>query len=146
MGKPVIINKFGRMTGWNSITLNMLGRDVEGITAIKYNDKVAKENAYGANKFPIGRGEGNYEPTCSLTLYKEEVDGLNASLPPGMRIQDIPPFDITVEYENTAQSGIIQKDVIHNCEFTDRAIDVKQADGTIAPEYTLICSHIDWNI
>lgn len=146
MGKPVIINKFGRMTGWNSITFNMLGRDVEGLLVIKYDDKVAKENAYGANGYPIGRGTGNYVPTTSVTLYKEEVDGISASLPRGSRIQDIPPFDITVEYENTAQGGIVQRDIIHNAEFTTRGIDVKQADGTISTEYPLIVSHIDWDV
>ena len=30
----VVINKFGQMQGWTSISVNMMGRDVEGITKI----------------------------------------------------------------------------------------------------------------
>lgn len=132
------------MTGWNSITTNMLARDLEGITELAYGDDVPKENAYGRGKFPIGRTEGNYAANASLSLYKEESDGLQLSLPPGGRIQDIPPFDITVEYETT--TGVIMRDRIRNCEFTGKSIEVAQGDGTIVTQYVLIASHIDWNV
>lgn len=71
-----IINKFGVMTGWNSITANVMGRDLEGISALAYSDSETKENVYGSGKYPVGRSRGNYEPTASFTLYKEEVDAL----------------------------------------------------------------------
>jgi hypothetical protein len=144
MAETTIINKFGRMTGWNSTTVNMMGRDIEGITSLKYDDETKKENVYGAGKYPVGRGEGNYEPSCSLGLLKEEMDGLQRSLAPGKRIQDIAPFDITVQYESA--SGQIMTDRIRNCEFTNKGVDVKNGDGSISTEYTLICSHIEWNV
>lgn len=140
-----IINKFGTLTGWNSITVNLLGRDLEGINSIKYGDEVKKQNAYGSGKYPIGREEGNYEPDApELGLYKEEVNGLLRSLPPGRRIQDIGPFDVNVAYE--LPSGEIMKDRIRNCEFTNMGVDVKQADGSIVTVFKLICSHIDYNV
>lgn len=138
-----IINKFGNMQGWNQVTCQMLGRDVEGISAIKYDDSVKKENVYGAGQYPIGRSSGNYEAKCSLTLFKEETDAIQKALPAGRRMQDIAPFDVIVEYQRP--NGSIMKDVIRNCEFTNRAVDVKQNDGTTATEYTLIVSHIEWN-
>lgn len=137
-----IINKFGTMQGWNSVKVNLLGRDVIGITAIKYDDTLTKENVYGAGKFPIGRSQGNYAATASITLLKEEADALRRSVPPGKRLQDIGAFDIPVVYE---YDGPLGGDVIRNCEFTNNGVDVKQADGTIATEFTLITSHIDWN-
>lgn len=139
-----IINKFGEMTGWNSITVNFLNRDCEGITSIKYTDTVAKENVYGAGRMPIGRSSGNYEAEASMTLYKEEVDAIKAALPSGKRLQDIEPFDITVVYENS--QGRVVTDRIRNCEFTNDGVEVEQADGTIATEYTLIISHIEWQV
>ena len=139
----VIVNKFGTVQGWNNITANMLGRDVEGITKIAYGDSQTKENVYGAGSMPIGRSRGNYEPTASITLLKEEMDALQRSLKPGQRIQDIAPFDIIIKYEI---DGVVMRDVIRNCEFTNNAIDVSQADGTVAIECELIVSHIDWNI
>lgn len=139
-----IINKFGTMTGWNSITTNMLGRDVEGITTLAYDDNVPKENVYGAGGMPIGRSRGNYEAKASITLYKEEVDAIQAALPAGKRLQDIAAFDVVVEY--VRETGQIVRDIIYNVEFTNQGVDVKQADGTIATQYTLIVSHIDWNV
>jgi len=139
-----IINKFGNMQGWNQITLQMLGRDVEGISAIKYDDSVKKENVYGAGNYPIGRSAGNYEAKCSITLFKEETDAIQKALPAGRRMQDVAPFDVIVEYQRP--DGSIMKDRIRNCEFTNRAVDVKQNDGTTATEYTLIVSHIEWNV
>ncbi|GAB6123078.1 hypothetical protein JCM30204_42280 [Dysgonomonas termitidis] len=131
------------MAGWNNVTLTMLGRDAEGITELSYNDNVDKENARGAGGMPIGRGEGNYEAECSVTLYMEEVIALQQSLGPGKRIQDIAPFDIAVTYK---YQGIIYKDRIRNCEFTDNGVEVKQGDKTISRKFKLIISHIDWNI
>lgn len=144
MADVKIINKYGTLQGWNSVTVHLLGRDLEGITALNYNDSVTKENAYGAGKFPVGRTEGNYEPACTITLLKEEMDGIQEALPPGMRIQDIPAFPIESVYET--KSGRIQRDRIMNCEFTNRAIEVEQSDGSIAMECELICSHIDWGV
>ncbi len=132
------------MQGWNSVKVNMLARDVEGITGVKYDDNVSKENVKGAGIYPVGRAVTGYEANASITLYKEEVDALMRSLPPGKRLQDIAPFDITVVYMNDA--FLIQTDRIRNCEFTNVGIDVKQGDGTIATEYTLIVSHIEWAV
>lgn len=137
-----LINKFGTLAGWNSVTANMLGRDIEGITQLSYDDKVDKKNVYGAGNMPIGRSEGNYEAKASITLYKEELIGLQATIGSG-KLQDIAPFDITVQYE---YSGFLYKDRIRNCEFLNNGVDVKQADGTIATKIDLVVSHIEWNI
>lgn len=139
-----IINKFGTMTGWNSVTVNLLGRDVEGINSVSYNDAETKENAYGGGKYPIGRSRGNYEPEASIGLYKEEVDALRLSLPVGKRLQDIAPFDIVVEYAR--EDGAITRDIIHNVEFTSDGVEVAQGDGTISREYDLIVSHITYGV
>ena len=56
----VITNKFGTLVGWNKITYNIMGRDVEAIVRIAYDDNVDMANAYGANKMPIGREEKNF--------------------------------------------------------------------------------------
>jgi len=142
--RPTIINKFGTMQGWNNITVNLLGRNVEGISAIAYDDTMTKENVKGAGGYPIGRSRGGYEATASITLYKEEVAAIQAMLPPGKRLQDIAPFDIVVVYEN--ENGVIDTDIIRACEFTNNKRDVKTGDGTIAVELTLIISQVDWSI
>lgn len=144
MATPSVINKFGTMQGWASIVVNMLGRDLEGILEVKYTDEVKKENVKGGGKYPIGRSESDYEATASIKLYKEEADALQLSLAPGKRLQDIAPFDIVVEYQNSL--GVILKDRIRNCEFTNAGVEVAQGDGTISMDYKLIVSHINYNV
>jgi hypothetical protein len=138
-----IINKFGKLAGWNSIKSTMMGREPEGISEIQYGDNVDKENIYGVGKDPIGRGEGNYKANASVTLTIEEVNALQMSLPRGKRLSDITPFDWTVEYE---YNGFKYRDRIRNCEFTGRSVEVKQGDKTIGSKFELIVSHIDWNV
>ena len=138
-----LINKFGTMAGWNNITVVMLGRELEGITELSYSDNVEMENVYGSGGMPIGRARGNYAAEVSLTLYIEELIALQHSLPPGKRIQDIEPFDIPVLYE---YNNYIYKDVIRNCQFTKKSVEVKQNDKTIAMKFEMITSHIDHNV
>lgn len=138
-----LMNKFGRIAGWNSVRIVMLGRQVEGITALSYKDSVEKENIYGAGKMPVGRGTGNYKAEASITLLKEEVNALQLALGMGKRLSEIEPFDIPVMYE---YNGFIMKDIIRNVEFCDNGVDVKQGDKSIATQFTLITSHIDWNV
>lgn len=142
MNQPTVINKFGTMTGWNNITINLFSRDVEGITALSYNDSMTKENVYGAGAYPIGRSRGNYEPEASITLYKEEADAIRKAA--GGRLVEIAPFDIIVQYMD--KTGNIVKDILRNCEFTNDGVEVEQSDGSITTEYTLILSHIEWNV
>lgn len=132
------------MQGWNAVTANILGRDLEGIVELAYDDKEKKENVYGAGKYPIGRGRGNYEPKASITILKEEVDAMKLSLSPGKSIRDIAPFDMVVQYET--ENGIILKDRIRNCEFMGDGVEVKQNDMTITTKYELLISHIEWNV
>jgi len=140
---PTIINKFGRIVGWNNITMHMLGRDVEGITEIEYDDSVTKENEYGAGGFPMGQSEGNYEPKASITLYSEELEAIQSALPAGTRIQQIPAFPITVAYD---RNGVVTKDVLQNASFKTVGKAVKQGDGKITHKCELLISHIDWRV
>jgi hypothetical protein len=143
MDRINIINKFGKMAGWNSVRLRMLGRDVEGITEIEYNDSVEKENVYGAGAYPIGRGKGNYQAAAAITLYQEEIIALQQSLGPGKHLTDIEPFDIVVRYE---YNGFSYKDIIRNCEFMGNARTMQQNDKTITNKFDLLVSHIQWNV
>ena len=144
MANTTIINKHGKMTGWNNVTVNLLGRDLCGFTEISYSDEVKKENVYGAGAYPIGRSEGNYEAKASVTLKKEEIDALLQALPKGGYLHDIDPFDITVEYADKNMK--ILKDRIRNCEFTGSGIETKNGEGSIEHKFDLLVSHIEWNV
>lgn len=139
-----IINKYGLMTGWNALTVNLLGRDVEGITELSYDDTIEMEGARGAGMFFVGYGEGNYEAKASITLFKEEWDAIQAALPKGASISSIPPFNIIAEYERDLTKTT---DIIPYCKFKGRGVAVKQGDKTIAYKCDLaVFGKIDWNV
>lgn len=139
-----LVNKFGKMQGWNSLRTNMLGRDVEGITELQYDDTVEMEGARGAGMFFVGYGEGNYEAKCSITLFKEEVDLLNKSLPKGVSLTSIPPFSIIAEYDKDL---VKTRDIIQYCKFKGQGVAVKQGDKTIAYKFDLfVAGRILWNV
>lgn len=131
------------MAGWNSATLNIYGRDVEGITELSYDDTVEKELIKGAGRMPIGVGEGDYVAKMGLKLYQEEVIAIMDSLPPGVRLQDVAPVDVIVQYTYNTR---IYKDIIRNVEFTKVGRAVKKGDKTVEQTVEVICTHIDWNV
>lgn len=142
MATATIINKFGRIVGWNNISVRFLNRTLEGIVELEYDDEQDKDNEYGAGKYPMGQSEGNYKPKAAVSLYSEELQSLQSQLPEGIRIQDIPPFPIIVQYE---RNGVVSKDIIQNASFKNNGRSVKQADGKIVTKIDLLTSHIDWN-
>lgn len=142
MATLTLINKFGKMGGWNDVKVRILGRKLEGITELEYSDEQELENVMGAGEYPIGQSDGNYEAKASITLYMEEMRALLDSLPPTVRLQQIPAFDIVVKYMYGTR---IYTDRIRNCKFKNNGVAVKQGDKTIAQKFELLCTHVDWN-
>lgn len=141
----VLIN--GKEYDWNSISVNLLGRMVVGITAIDYEEKQEKQNNYGAGKFPVSRGYGNIVPSAKITLTAAEVEAIQtAAVTSGLeRIQDIEPFDIAVSFVPGGTNKIVNH-VLRNVEFTNNKRDVKQGDKENLVELELILSNIEWGI
>ena len=134
----------GKRHSWASIRVNVLGRTVEGISAISYSDKVEKANNYGVGNMPVSRGRGNYEAEATITLFAYEVDAIQKSIP-GKRLDEIPAFDISVTYLAEGNDKIVNH-VIRNCEFQSNKRDVKQNDTNIEIDLDLIVSHIEWSV
>lgn len=139
-------NEFPLINGvgysWASVKLELLGVPVIGATAINYAETDQKENNYGVGRFPVERGHGNVEPSASISLYKSSIEALQKMAPNG-RIQDIPPFDVTVAY--LTRDGKFTKDVLKNFEFTENKVDVTQGDKKIVSDIQCIISHVDWD-
>lgn len=144
MAQATIINKFGRIAGWNSITARFFGRNLEAFNEIEYHDKQAMANEYGGGKYPIGQSEGNYETeNCSISFYMEELVALQESIPAGQRIQDAPVTDIIVQYD---WNGKIVKDIWRNARPMNNGRAAKNSDGKIVTKIDFLVSHIDWNV
>lgn len=138
-----LVNKFGKMAGWNSAKLNIFGRDAEGITEISYDDNVEVEAIAGAGKMPIGYGEGNYVANFSLTLHMEEVKEILKSIPPGKRISDAAAVDVPIQYDYGTE---LVTDIIRNVKITGLGKEVKQGDKVVGQKVEVFCTHIDWHV
>lgn len=141
MAQTTIVNKFGKLTGWNSVTYNWFGRDVEGILGLSYDDNVKWSNEYGAGRMPIGQSEGNYEPKAEVELYEEEIQAMRDVLPEGLRLQDVStPIIVNYDLRNR-----IVKDIIHDARVLNIGKALKQGDGKMVHKCTLLVSHITWH-
>ncbi|MBL7902947.1 MAG: hypothetical protein JNK73_13200 [Bacteroidia bacterium] len=142
--QPTIINRFGKIVGWNNITLRLYGRDVEAFNEIEYHDKQNMANEYGGGKYPIGQSEGNYETeNCSISFYSEELIALQKSIPPGKRIMDAPPAEVIVMYD---YNGVIYKDIWRSSRPMNNGRAAKNSDGKIVTKIDFLVSHIDWSV
>lgn len=131
----------GKSYEWADIIVNILGVPLVGVTAIEYSDKQNMENVYGAGSNPVSRGYGKNEPTAKITLLMEEVQALVKVSPTG-RLQDIPEFDISVLYVDTALVTV--KNKLRNVRFMNNEIKSKTGDTSTPVEIELILSHIEW--
>ena len=143
MAFPTVINKFGKLTGWADISVELLGRTLVGITSVKYDEDVAIDAEHGAGKMPVGYSEGNYNASASITFYKDELIALQKSLPPGTRIQDIPAFPLPIVY---LYNGATYTDVLQNVKFKNNGVDATQGEGKIEITIDIFITHIDWNV
>lgn len=132
----------GLAMSWASATINVLGRDVVGVTGINYDDETQMEDLYGAGQMPVARAEGQYKANASIVLRVEEIVAIQNAAPNG-RLQDIPPFDIVVKYIPKDASTIVT-DIIKNCQFMTNGRAVKTGDKSIETDLKLITSHIVW--
>jgi hypothetical protein len=123
------------------IRLNVLGREVVGITAISYSDEEDMKDNYGQGKYVVSRSTGQVKCEASITLLVSEVEALQVASPTG-RIQDIPTFDIPVSYVNF--EDVLVTHVIHNCRFKKNSRSAKTGDMGQEVELPLLVSHISW--
>ena len=140
--KPLIN---GRAYDWANIVVRLSNGTIPlvGITKITYEDEEEVENIYGAGKFPVSQGSGNYTATASITLPVEEIIKIQRTTG-SKRLQDVPYFDITVSYLHPQADKQIN-DTIKNCRFTKNSRDLNQNDKTFPIELALVVSHIEWD-
>lgn len=131
----------GMLCGWADVVTVIGGVPVTGIVGVEYGDSQEVVNKWGAGRYPVGRAKGRITPSGKLILYQEEVQALSAQSPTG-RLQDLPPFDMIVQY--IPDSGILVTDKVRNCHFSDNARKWKEGDTGQEVELPLVPSHIEW--
>jgi hypothetical protein len=112
---------------WNDISVNVLGRTIKGLRAIKYTIKQDKKVIYGRGNKPLAIQSGNKSFEGEVEMLQSEVDGLVAvakSKNPNAHLTDI-NFDIVWSFAN---GNDIQTRVIEGVEVTEYDNSIKQGD------------------
>lgn len=141
MSYPIVPLINGKSYEWADIVVNILGVPVVGVTSIEYSEKQGMENIYGAGRFPVSRGYGKIEPTAKITLLMEEVQAIMSVAPLG-RLMDIPEFDISVVFIDSALTTVKHK--LRNVRFMNNDIKSASGDTSTPVEIDLIISHVEW--
>ncbi len=131
----------GMLYAWADVTTVVGGVPITGITGVEYGDNQDVVNKYGGGRHPVGRAKGRITPSGKLVLYQEEVEALQRNAVNG-RLQDLPPFDVLVQY--LSDNGMIVTDKIRNCHFSGNSRKWKEGDTGQEVELDLVPSHIEW--
>ncbi|MEY4903236.1 MAG: hypothetical protein RLZZ292_1051 [Bacteroidota bacterium] len=124
-----------RQYGWHDLTLVLGGRDVTGIRAIKYTEKVEREAVYGKGKNPHSIQTGNASYDGEISVLQSEYEALVQA--GGGSIMGL-SLDAVVSY-GTPESGTIITDRIIGIQFTEAAKEIKQGDKFMEMKLPFMC-------
>lgn len=136
---PPLIN--GKAHEHADITVVIMGQMMTGFTSIEYEDDqdIANGHAAGAN---VGyRTHGKVNPTAKISFLANTLEAFQALIPSG-RIQEIPEFDVTVTYTDTA--FVTRKHTLKNARFKTNMRKAATGDGAIISDVPIVISHIQY--
>lgn len=139
LARPTIIN--GVAYSHADIVLNILGVPVVGVTEISYSDVQTIEKNYGTGALPTSVGFGTIDPVGSITLEMNELEKLTEVAPNG-RIQNIPFFDIGVNY--LTEDGKFARHRLVACRFKGRNVSSSVNNTQLTEAIELHVSDIDY--
>lgn len=123
----------GKAYSYADIIVKILGVNINSVSEINYTTNQEKTNNYGAGDEPVSRGKGVKEYDCTLTISMNDYLALRRAVP-SRELVDIPPFDITVTFNNGQE---VITDIIQSTEFQDEGTEVSQGDMDTARQFTL---------
>ena len=110
---------------WADVTLVLGGRDVTGIQAVKYAEKIEREPIYAKGRDAHSIQSGNSAITGEVTMLQSEYEALVKS---GKGSVMSLSLDALVAYGNPLSLDAIVKDRIVGIRFTEAAKEIKQGD------------------
>ena len=114
---PALIN--GVEYSHADIVINLFGVPIVGVTAIEYGDVQNIGANFSTGHLPTSVGFGQVDVTGTLTITSVEFRRL-ILLSPGRRLQNIPFFDIGVNY--IPENGLFARDRLVRCKFKGATI------------------------
>jgi hypothetical protein len=132
----------GQFYSWSKIRFNFLGSSFSTVTAIKYEeaDEINDVKAVGNKK--QGYTQDNTTTTGSISILVETIEKIAHKIPNG-RLQDIPPFPITVSYMDALGNLVAHRLV--GCKFTKNSREATAGSSdALSVEIPLYIHDINW--
>ena len=116
----------GQTYDWESVSATILGRTLDGIKDISYDEEQEIEAVYGRGSRPIAYGKGKYKSSGKMTLLKSEYNELKKLVDDKGGIYKMKPFEITVVYQNDDQTSVTE--ILSECLIKKVGRSAKQGD------------------
>lgn len=126
------------------IVVTLLGNVMVTCTAIEYTSKKNITPVMGAGDRPYTHGRGSREFEAKVTINQSDLERIQARLPRGASLLDIPAFDINVTYAPIG--GTVKTDIIARCRFTEIKKAHSQGNGVMVVELPVMPLDIKYNV
>jgi len=129
---------------WADMTLVLGSRDVTGIRAIKYSEKIEREAYYAKGRYPHGIQSGNVSYEGEITVLQSELEALIVAA--GGSILRLKGLRANVSYGDLSKMDAVVTDSLESIYFTDNTKELKQGDKFMEVKLPFICVNIRPNI
>lgn len=140
LNQPPLIN--GVEYTQADIVLNLFGVPIIGVTAIEYSDIQNIEGNYSTGHLPTSVGFGQVDLTATITVTSVEFRKI-VLFAPGGRIQNIPFFDVGVNY--IPEGGLFVRDRLVRCKFKGANISSSTNNTQIEVPLELFVADVRYN-
>ena len=135
----------GKYENYANVRITALGATFLGVTKIEYKrtDAIEPVKVVGTTKV-VGYTQGDEICEGSIGLMSTTVNAIQAKLPKGKTLQDIPPFPITVSYVDDL--GLQVCHVLYGCKFKENGRSAEAGNNAgLSVEIPLYIHDIDFN-
>lgn len=133
-----------RQYEWADLSLNLGGRDITGIRAVKYSEKIEREALYAKGRYPHSVQSGNVAYEGEITILQSELEALikagNGS------VLNLRGLTGTFSYGDLANGATLTTDQMIGIHFTESAKELKQGDKNMEVKLPFIATRLDHQI
>lgn len=128
-----------RQYEWADLTLILGGRDLTGIRAVKYSEKIEREALYAKGRNPHSIQSGNIAYEGEITMLQSEYEALVKA---GKGSVLSLSLDGLFGFGNPSSGDAITTDRASGIRFTEAAKELKQGDKFMEITLPFICLNI----
>lgn len=128
-----------RQYEWADLTLILGGRDITGIRAVKYTEKIEREALYAKGRYPHSIQSGNIAYEGEIVLLQSDYEALVKAGKGSILSLSL---DGLFAYGNPSNGDALITDRASGIRFTEASKDIKQGDKNMEITLPFICLNI----